>query len=84
MSRYFVRFMEEAERSMVMSTLAPTAPESDRPYPARRDNHLLIADLGPEEVASARESGAEISPPAEFVRSWRVRVSSVTPSPTMA
>jgi serine protease AprX len=66
MSRYFVRFTEEAERSMVMSTLAPTAPESDRPYPARRDNHLLIADLGPEEVASARESGAEVFEDVRF------------------
>ncbi len=43
---------------MAVSTLAPTAAESDRPYPARRDNHLLIADLGPEEVASARQTGA--------------------------
>ena len=60
MARYFVRFKEETEREMVMgSFVLAAAPESET-YAAMKDPHLLIADLGPEEVESAQESGAEV------------------------
>lgn len=60
MARYFVRFQSETDTEMARATLVMNAAEHEQPYKARRDPHLLIADLGPEYVASARESGAEV------------------------
>ena len=60
MAKYFVRFKSETDTQAALMTLAMTASDIDRPYKSRRDNHLLIADLGPEHVASARDGGAEV------------------------
>lgn len=66
MAHYFVRFAKEEERSLVTASLGPTASEFDQPYESRRDSHLLIADLGPEEAESARESGAQVYEDVQF------------------
>lgn len=66
MGRYFVRFQQETDRDGAAMALAPYLPEGDRPYAARRDQHILIAELGPEEVTSAREAGARVYEDVRF------------------
>lgn len=66
MAKYFVRFKSETDTVGALSSLIATSPEHDHPYRSRREPHLLIADLGHEEVKSARESGAQIYEDVRF------------------
>lgn len=66
MGRYFVRFKQETEREMVTSSLMLMAGDYAEPYSARKDEDLLIADLGPEELEAAQNAGAEIYEDVRF------------------
>lgn len=68
MSRYFIRFASEADTSAALSFLALSTPESEanRHYASHRESHLVIADLGPEEAESARDSGAKVYEDVQF------------------
>ena len=60
MAKYFVRFKSETDTQMAFATASMFSTEAERPYRASRDPHLLIAELGPEHVASAKQSGADV------------------------
>src|SRR5213592_1575943 len=66
MAKYFVRFKSKTDTLSAFAAIAPISPEHDRPYHSQREPDLLIADLGREEVESARQAGGLVYPDVRF------------------